>query len=503
MFKNVNVLQLGPTDLSLQYTLDPCVLWFYEDDLKECDIRIFDVVILTRSITEEEKYHLFKKTKAYCLFVLKDIVMNSATTWICRSKMAKTLSEEQIITFLQGTVQDYYDGSYGEKFVSNHLSVNDGFQGEIQWNGFTDLTLKGNFGNSFQQIAYWRYNIPIANDQTLEFWLEYEKIGNVEIELKIVKFISGSLNTLEDEWIFSEDELKKIITITNTKNQGSLFVSIMAKGEGSLKIIALHDRFSRRGKGTFLPGGVRWVTKKREEVFFYFDPGDLKPPLNVYFSGYKTQEGFEGYYLMKKLGAPFLLISESRLEGGSFYLGDEDYEKMIIQGIQNYLDVLGFTSNQMVMSGLSMGTFGALYYGCDFQPYSILLGKPLASIGDIAQNERIQRPGVFPTSLDVVWKQYRNIDNQSIEALNLKFWNKFDSVEWKHTKFAISYMIEDDYDNTAYATLLKHIQNDEVEIYSKGLHGRHNDNTNGIVNWFVSRYKYILNECFEREFEDE
>lgn len=503
MFRNVNVLQLGPTDLSTQYTFDPCVVWYYEEDLEETEIRIFDVVILTRPIQEEERYQLFKKTRAYCLFVLKDMEMNEPTSWIMQSKMAKTLQEEQLVAFLQGPVQDYYEGSYGEKFIPNNLTVNQSFQGNVRWNGFTDLTLDGNFGDAFHQITYWRYNIPILQGQTLEFWLEYEKDENVEIQLKIVKFISGSINTMEGEWIFSEEDLKKVISITNTKNQGFLFVSILAKGQGSLKIISLHDRYSRRGKGTFLPGGVRWVTKKREEVFFYFDPGDLKPPLNVYFSGYKTQEGFEGYYLMKKLGAPFLLISDSRLEGGSFYIGDDDYEIMIQQGIQHYLDILGFTASQMVMSGLSMGTFGALYYGCDFQPYSILLGKPLASIGDIAQNERIHRPGVFPTSLDVVWKQSHNLDQKSLEALNLKFWNKFDAVNWKNTQFAISYMIEDDYDHTAYETLLKHIHNDEVEIYSKGLHGRHNDDTSGIVNWFVSRYQYILNECFEREFEDE
>lgn len=45
-----------------------------------------------------------------------------------------------------------------------------------------------------------------------------------------------------------------------------------------------------------------------------------KPPLNVYFSGYRPAEGFEGYFMMNKMNAPFILIGDPRLEGGSFYL---------------------------------------------------------------------------------------------------------------------------------------------------------------------------------------
>ena len=70
--------------------------------------------------------------------------------------------------------------------------------------------------------------------------------------------------------------------------------------------------------------------------------------------------------------------------------------------IRKYMRELGFSSDQVILSGLSMGTFGALYYGCDISPHSIILGKPLASIGNVASNEKHLRPGGFPTSLDVL-----------------------------------------------------------------------------------------------------
>lgn len=316
--------------------------------------------------------------------------------------------------------------------------------------------------------------------------------------MKIEQFQSGSVSSIQNRWIFSEEDLKSVVYITNKKMDGSVFVSLLAKGKGKLKIVGLHDRYSRKAYGSFLPSGIRKVTSKREEVFLYFDPGDMKPPLNVYFSGYKTMEGFEGFNMMRKMGAPFLLISESRLEGGAFYLGDEEYENLITLGIQDCLRQLGFNRSQLIMSGLSMGTFGALYYSCRIRPHALLLGKPLASLGDIAVNERISRPGGFPTSLDVLVKNCGDMSEKSIDAMNHRFWDLFDKTDWSQTKFIVSYMLEDDYDMTAYNRLISHIDDVGVEIIGKGIHGRHNDDTYGIVAWFKNQYDGILKSDFKR-----
>ena len=316
--------------------------------------------------------------------------------------------------------------------------------------------------------------------------------------MKIEQFQSGSLSSLQNRWIFTEEDLSSTVYVTNNNMDGPVFVSLLAKGKGKLKIVGLHDRHSRKSYGEFLPGGVRKVSSKREEVFLYFDPGDMKPPLNVYFSGYKTQEGFEGFNMMRKMGAPFLLVAESRLEGGAFYLGDDEYEKFITTGIQDCLNQLGFDRSQLILSGLSMGTFGALYNGCKLQPHAIIIGKPLASLGDIAVNERISRPGGFPTSLDVLVKNCGDMSQKSIDSLNHHFWDLFDQTDWSQTKFIVSYMLEDDYDMTAYNRLISHIDDVGVEIIGKGIHGRHNDDTYGIVAWFKNQYDGILKSDFKR-----
>ena len=489
---------MGNEDLSLQLHIPDYVEWNNINDLKDATKRSYDVCVLNRCINEKEARILLKKIRAYTLFLLDDVQVDQWTTWICTSRRAKIIDLDTLQKFIDTDIHLFFMHSYGEKFAPQALSISQYFKGKVFWNGFSGVELEGEYGEDYFQIACWRYNAPIQNGETIDFWLEYEKDDSVSVQLKIEQFQTGLLSNLQNRLVFSEKDLNSLIYIENQKANGSVFVSLHAKGKGKLKIVGLHDRHSRKSYGSFLPGGIRKVTSKREEVFLYFDPGDMKPPLNVYFSGYKTKEGFEGYNIMRKMGAPFLLVAESRLEGGGFYLGDKEYEDYIVSGIQNCLNQLGFDRSQLILSGLSMGTFGALYNGCKLRPHAILLGKPLASLGDIAVNERISRPGGFPTSLDVLVKNCGDMSEKSIDALNHRFWDLFDQTDWSQTKFIVSYMLEDDYDMTAYDRLISHIDDIGVEIIGKGVHGRHNDDTYSIVAWFKNQYEGILKSDFGR-----
>ncbi len=489
---------MGNEDLSLQLHIPDYVEWNNINDLKDATERSYDVCVLNRCINEKEARILLKKIRAYTLFLLDDVQVDQWTTWICTSRRAKIIDLDTLQKFIDTDIHLFFMHSYGEKFAPQALSISQYFKGKVFWNGFSGVELEGEYGEDYFQIACWRYNAPIQNGETIDFWLEYEKDDSVSVQLKIEQFQTGLLSNLQNRLVFSEKDLNSLIYIENQKANGSVFVSLHAKGKGKLKIVGLHDRHSRKSYGSFLPGGIRKVTSKREEVFLYFDPGDMKPPLNVYFSGYKTKEGFEGYNIMRKMGAPFLLVAESRLEGGGFYLGDKEYEDYIVSGIQNCLNQLGFDRSQLILSGLSMGTFGALYNGCKLRPHAILLGKPLASLGDIAVNERISRPGGFPTSLDVLVKNYGDMSEKSIDALNHRFWDLFDQTDWSQTKFIVSYMLEDDYDMTAYDRLISHIDDIGVEIIGKGVHGRHNDDTYSIVAWFKNQYEGLLKSDFGR-----
>ena len=105
---------------------------------------------------------------------------------------------------------------------------------------------------------------------------------------------------------------------------------------------------------------------------------------------------------------------------------------------------------------------------------------------------------MFPTSLDVLKKNTNNMNANAIKCINDRFWDKFDETDWSSSKFIMSYLIEDDYDPNTYKNVIGHIKNVGVEVIGKGIHGRHNDNTYAVVEWFRSQYNQILKEDFNR-----
>lgn len=492
----IRILQLGNENWSELYCFPENAKLTYAQDFTEIPTKPYDVVFWDRQPKSHEYEALQKATKAYTLFVTENVVLEGKTRYLYGCKCGQILRRAQVQDFLSRELRFYFPDSYGEKFQMRYLTVAEHFSGSVKWNGNHDLTMQGDFGLRMRQAAFWRNTIPLAKNQTIDLWLEYERNPHVEICMEITQFAAGSRSNIINSWRFNEMQLHQVVSIEGDKGEGPIFVSINARGEGTLRIIALHDRYSRGSHGHFLPGGVRYVTTEREEIFAYFDPGNRKPPLTVYFSGYKTREGFEGYKMMRKLGCPFLLFSDSRLEGGCCYMGSEKYETVFVDAIRKYMRALAFTPDQVILSGLSMGSCGALYYGCDIRPHAVIVGKPVISLGNVAANEKRLRPGGFPTSLDMLRYLSGDTDELSVQALNQKFWNKFDTTDWSNTKFIIAYMTEDDYDTDAYAAILEHMQSDGVQVYGKGIQGRHNDNTPAIVDWFVDQYHKVLSEDF-------
>lgn len=161
----------------------------------------------------------------------------------------------------------FFSHSYGEKYNPSFLQISNDFKGDISWDGFQGVTLNGNYGDQFQQLAYWKSTLPIGEKQVLDLWLEYEKDDSVSIQLKVDLILSGSISEITESITFSENELNYPVYLENKYKDSSFFVSLFAKGKGSLQIIALHDRHSRKNYGTFLPGGLRKVTKKKKNPF--------------------------------------------------------------------------------------------------------------------------------------------------------------------------------------------------------------------------------------------
>ena len=461
----------------------------------------FNAIVITDYLEEIQLEPLIDTIEAYSLFCSAELDLSSdSPNGIFQRKILRKLEKSKdISTCINFLYQVLFSSQYGAKLKIPEIDINPNFRGMVQRNGHVNTQFTGNFGEDFQQLFTYRYNLssfPVA----LELWQEYEKVkGNCHIQLVITPMRRGSLYELMDSLIYNEDDLKNLIILeSNPEEIGFYAVSIYAKGEGSLSFGPLHWRYSRQGLGDLVLGGGRYSDERRQEFFYYFNPGDMKPPLNVYFSGFRPAEGFEGFGMMKSLNSPFMLIADPRLEGGCFYIGTDQYETKIIEVIQKSLDYLGFSSSELILSGISMGSFAATYYAVDLNPAAVIVGKPFTNLGDTVSGLKLKRPDEFETSADMLLNITHGLTEIQIDEFNQKLWKKYHKASFKDTQFAIGYMKNDDYDSCATQRLTNYLSQKGVHIYSVGYEGRHNDNSQAINKWFKQQFKRILEDQFGR-----
>lgn len=519
--KKISVLQIADTNWQEQYIIPDNLEWTFvtpqdvmsllpedvgiaeKENVKKKKTKPFDVVIVDTVEHLDYITVLDSLIQVYRLFYHERCLVKTQTVekFLLKKQALKSNFEnpEQMIhTFSRG----FYASQSGTKLSVNQLSVNPSFTGEINYEGTSYLSLCGEYGDDYQAVATYQYNIYLGKEIPIELWPEFITYGQCSIRYILKAYPVGGSASETKEWIYDQESFDKPLILDSDADY-YISVTLQAKGEGVVKIGPFHYRDSHLGYGDLLVGGKRIVDKNREELIYFFHPGDLKPPLNIYFSGYRPAEGFEGYWMMNNLGSPFLLIGDPRSEGGAFYLGSDELEQALVDVIHQCLNTLQFTPDQLVLSGLSMGTFGALYYGSMLQPHAIIVGKPLVSLGDMAQNESTIRPGGFPTSLDLVYRVSGQLSDSGVEQLNHRFWNLFDKADFSKTKFLMSYMYHDDYDGSAYQDMLEKLSQKDykVSVISKGLTGRHNDDTQGIVEWFFNQYKTLMKNDFGREYD--
>lgn len=458
--------------------------------------KTFDVVLCTEKIDKEVIKSLESLIEAYAVIIDRKL----------KNKVSEEFKKKKIPYFMDITKQreiideletNFFLGQMGAKLHTNTIRINQNFSGRNQVFGESYLKLKGNYEElKGQPLLTWQHNIGMYN-RSKKIWLEFETDASVEISLTLLKIREGGSDVIE-QTTYNQEAVQAGIEVPYENNIGYLSTILTARGEGILKVGPLHFRDTRHHYGEYILGGKKITDDKNQEIFYYFNPADLKPPLNVYFSGYRSAEGFEGFFMMKALGAPFLLITDPRLEGGSFYMGSSTLEEGLMEVIQKHLDFLGFSKEELVLSGLSMGTFGALYYANRLEPGNVIVGKPLVNVGDIAYNEQLVRPGGFPTSLDILNALEGSLTKEAVNQLNQRFWTQFSKGNFEDTCFIVAYMMNDDYDVNAYRDLTVYLSESEASIISKGIPGRHNDNSSAINQWFLSQYKRVLREQFHR-----
>lgn len=407
-------------------------------------------------------------------------------------KQIKTLSPDQACEWLK---LHLFDGQSGIRMDIQNFVINNWYQGPLHYHGSYAVKLAGDFGPAYRPLGSFTYSF--WQDKPIHLWPEFIKGPGVHLRITIYEFKYFGHEVIYQH-TFDETELDEVLEVPIKAVNGHVCISYEVKGAGELTIGTLHSRWSRQGWGYFLPGGERILNPDRGEVMVYFNPGNLRPPLNIYFSGYRTLEGFEAYNMMRDLQHPFMLITDTRLDGGAFYLEDQATQDALIDRIKKALAWLGFKDDQVVFSGLSMGTTGALYYGSFFKPAAFILGKPIINLGQMALSEK-QRFNAFPTSLDLLrlYQRYLGADQATddvIKKFDQIILRRFQTVDLSKSKFMVAYMKQDDYDQAAYQSLIECLEQQPVFPYliSRGFNGYHTEQMGPVSSWFKHQFHELM-----------
>ena len=327
MEKKYKILQIGPEDWRDTLALPAQLDWYHvppntpsaiQKIMDENDLDHFHAVILTDGAYLVDLLPFASSLEPYTVFypeqfASQDQGLQNLIKQHCMQAM--DLSDRQ--GFVRDLSTSLFEGGYGDKLSPATIRIHPSFQGSVSYQGFEHLKLEGDFGKTYTQLASWAYNQSVQAHSPIELWLEYEKSGPVELRLRLRKIPAGSVSEIRQDILLEEADFASAI-IVEQDYDAYLSISLEARGQGKVNIGNLHQRWSRKQFGKFVLGGNILHDKKREEINYFFHPGDFKPPLAVYFSGYRPAEGFEGYWMMKNLRCPFLLFSDPRLEGGAF-----------------------------------------------------------------------------------------------------------------------------------------------------------------------------------------
>lgn len=498
----MNVLQLGPTDWSKQYQIPEDINWKF-NKFSEKKKQRYDVVIITGrdTLTAKEWEKLQWLTSPYSVLYLPSIKneLSKACKHFLRCQAALKIDEEPQALIDHLTLR-YFFGQSGLRISPQRLILKPENLNGFEYLDSTHLRMQVNSKDSWLPIGTYMQNLYIDPNRLVKLWLEMKKRGDLQVQLRLFIQERGGDGDPNKSIIVKTDSMKeKILPIGVSSDARFASVVVEVKGTGQLTLGVLHSRWAREGYGEFIAGGQRLIDEKnREDIAYYFNPGDLKPPLNVYFSGARGLEGFEAYPLFRKLHTPTILFTDMRQSLGSFYVG-ESIERQIKQVIVETLKKLGFTKDQLIMSGISMGTYPAIKLGAELQAYMISVAKPICNLGLVANRGRLERPDSFDTIYDIDNTLVPELDSEHLKLLDKQFWEQFDRNDLSNTRFFIGYMMEDDYDNQA----VKEMSNSKAiansrQLVAKGYHGRHNDDPE-VMHWMFARLGQVLQNNFGRK----
>ena len=194
----------------------------------------FTGILVTDSLSEKQLEPLMDTIEAYAVFMTENVeIFDITPTGFYRRKVMSYLpiqgSQEELLAFLH---MNLFSGQYGAKLKIPEIDVNPNFTGQVDYEGNVGVTYTGDFGEDFQPLLTFRYNLSTF-PMSLEIWLEYIKNGDCELRLELDLIRKGSLADVFEKQILSEEEMKEPYVLTRRREVGFYSVSVSAIGTGS------------------------------------------------------------------------------------------------------------------------------------------------------------------------------------------------------------------------------------------------------------------------------
>lgn len=511
----MRVLQLGTENWQKKYRIPKEITWCFKDPTSS---KIFEkehnkkndryhILIITNPIVlKEQTWHqLHALFPPYDVLIMPGIKakLDETAQYFLKCKVAEEIKEDPQF-LIDHLLIRYSWEQYGRRFPPSDLYLNRGAINRFKYTDSQHFQFTINSVNEWQTIGTYRHSFTLTQNKISQLWLEAEK-GAIQLRLKLFIRDFYSDGNISNTVIvpISSSWAESVVPLPVSDDDRLMTIIVQAKGKGTIKIGPLHLSWFREGRGELVAGGRRIVNLKNfEEIVYYYNPGDLKPPLNVYFSGANWVSLFEGLGLFQKLGTPSLLFSDLRLEAGQYY---DDLDGYVVKKIKEVifatLKKLGFTNQQLLLNGASMGSYAALNIGATLQPYAINVDNPITQIGYIASRYPLERPFNYDTSLDVVKRLTDKSLFASPDQLNTRFWNRFNQADLSKTRVFVAYKKNDDYDRAIDHLKCSPAIKRALQFSYKGFLGRHTDNQVNSINWFSSRLKQVLKNDFNRSVE--
>lgn len=493
----MNVLQLGVEDWSQKYQIPKQLEWqFNRYPSKKIDR--YQVVLVTGPIqlTDKQWNDLRWKVNPYDVYYMPetDHVLSQAGQLFLKSRAARLVTEKPAV-FLEHLPNRNYFGQTGGRVMPQNFVFNRQICHRIHFidAGHVDVDCDT---DDWAVLAHMRNSPFVDPGRRLQLLLEYET-SDLDVRFRVM-----DLSRMPKFYLSKGNQIDHPFVVPTPIQDSPQFigVAIEVRGHGKIQLGNFHYRWWRDGAGAFLAGGHLLVNhKQHRDLAYLFSPGDLRPPLQVYFGGYHEKESFEAFPLFNNMHTPFILFSDNRLIGGSFYI-DDGFNQQVKRVIRDCLHQLGFNHHQLITTGISMGTYPAIRYGTELQAHAVVAAKPLLNLGYIARRGRLQRPGEFQTSYDMLKHFTGSTADESLIKYDHRFWQHFKQNQFSDTSYYFAYMKNDDYDNHATSKFedLNQVK-PARQLVARGYAGRHNDNNHAMITNFMRWLHMIHVNDFGRE----